>query len=49
MEVPVWTKPALCGVVIGAIGISVVGFASFVPWVARADACSDKRHCSKAG
>jgi hypothetical protein len=26
MEVPVWTKPALWGVAIGAIGIAIVGF-----------------------
>ena len=26
MEVPVWTKPALWGVAVGAIGIAIVGF-----------------------
>jgi hypothetical protein len=26
MEVPVWTKPALWGAVVGAIGIAIVGF-----------------------
>ena len=26
MQIPVWTKPALWGVVVGAIGMSIVGF-----------------------
>jgi hypothetical protein len=26
MEVPVWTKPALWGAVVGAIGMAIVGF-----------------------
>ena len=29
MQVPVWTKPALWGVAIGAIGIAIVGFSQF--------------------
>src|ERR1700722_2009699 len=29
MEVPVWIKPALWGVAVGAVGIAIVGFSQF--------------------
>jgi hypothetical protein len=29
MQVPVWTKPALWGVVVGGVGIAIVGFSQF--------------------
>ncbi len=29
MQIPVWTKPALWGVAVGAIGIAILGFSQF--------------------
>ena len=37
MKIPVWTKPALWGVVIGAIGMAIVGF-SQLGWTTASNA-----------
>jgi hypothetical protein len=37
MKIPVWTKPALWGVVVGAIGMAIVGF-SQLGWTTASSA-----------